>query len=105
MTHFPPWLTCLSSAFIYGYHQTMAFDQLNIKNAFLHSELQEEIYMEQSPKSVAQGESSLICKFSRSLYRLKQSLVSGLDALVLSSKSLVWFGISLIILFSIDICH
>ena len=36
--------------------------QLDIENVFLHGELQEEIYMEQPPDFIAQGEPSLVCK-------------------------------------------
>ena len=47
--------------------------QLDIKNAFLHDDLVEEVYMEQSPGFVALVESGLVCKQRRSLYGLKKS--------------------------------
>ena len=53
--------------------RSWSLDQLDIKNAFLHGDLVEEAYMEQSPRFVAQGESSLVCSLRCSLYGLKQS--------------------------------
>ncbi|RVW60738.1 Retrovirus-related Pol polyprotein from transposon TNT 1-94 [Vitis vinifera] len=46
--------------------------QLAIKNVFLHGDLVEEVYMEQSLGFVAQGEFGLVCRLRRSLYSLKQ---------------------------------
>ena len=46
---------------------------LDIKNAFMHGDLEEEVYIEKPPCFVTQGEqSSLVCRLRRSLYGLKQ---------------------------------
>ena len=47
--------------------------QFDIKNVFLHGDLQEEVYMEQSSRFVAQGEIGKVCRLQKSLYGLKQS--------------------------------
>ena len=47
--------------------------QLDIKNVFLHDDLQEEVYMEQPLGFVAQGEIRRVCRLRKSLYSLKQS--------------------------------
>ena len=46
---------------------------MDIKNAFLHGDLAEEVYLEQPLGFVAQGEFGLVCRLRLSLYGLKQS--------------------------------
>jgi hypothetical protein len=48
-------------------------EQLNVKTAFLHGELEEEIYMDQSEGFIVPDKENYVCKLKRSLYGLKQS--------------------------------
>ena len=45
--------------------------QLDVKTTFLHGDLTEEIYIEQSKDFVASGQEHLVCRLRKSLYGLK----------------------------------
>jgi hypothetical protein len=49
------------------------FYQMDVRNAFLNGNLEEEVYMEQPPGYGAQGESGKVCRLRRSLYGFQKS--------------------------------
>jgi len=45
--------------------------QMDVKTAFLNSELNEKIYMEQPKRFIVKGQEYKVCKLVKSLYNLK----------------------------------
>ena len=53
--------------------QDWEIEAMDVKLAYLHGVLEEEIYMEQPEGFIAQGDEDKVCKLMRSLYGLKQA--------------------------------
>uniref|UniRef100_A0A7N2LJ68 Retrovirus-related Pol polyprotein from transposon TNT 1-94 n=1 Tax=Quercus lobata TaxID=97700 RepID=A0A7N2LJ68_QUELO len=53
--------------------ENLHLEQLDVKTAFLHGDLEEDIYMIQPEGFIVQGQENLVCKLRKSLYGLKQT--------------------------------
>jgi Reverse transcriptase (RNA-dependent DNA polymerase) len=61
--------------------------QFDVKNAFLHRDLEEEIYMELPPGCDNSGSEEVVCKLKKALYGLKQSPRAWFGRFCLAMKS------------------
>ena len=66
-------LSSIRVLFSIALDQSWPLHQLDVSNAFLYGDLAEEVFMEQPPGYVAQGESSEVCLLKKAVYGLKQS--------------------------------
>lgn len=77
----------LSIAMARGWH----LRQLDVKNAFLHGVLQEEVYMHQPPGYVDSRYPGYVCRLDKAIYGLKQAPRSWYDVCVASLRLWVLF--------------
>ena len=66
-------LNNLRALLAYAIQKNLLIHQMDITTAFLHGHLKEEVYMEQPPGYVKEGQENLVCLLQRALYGLKQS--------------------------------
>jgi len=54
--------------------ENLHLEQLDVKTAFFHGDLEEDIYIIQPQGYIMPGKDQLVCKLKKSLYDLKQVL-------------------------------
>ena len=72
----------------FAVQKKMLIHQMDVVAAFLHGDLEEDIYMEQPEGYVIPGKEDMVCKLKKSLYGLKQSPRCWNQAFTESLKSL-----------------
>ena len=53
--------------------KNLHLEQMDVKIAFIHGDLDKEIYLQQPERFVVPGKEQMVCKLTRSLYGLKQA--------------------------------
>ena len=61
--------------------------QLDVKNVFLHGDLEKEVYMEMPPRFQGR-DTDTVCKLKKALYGFKQSLRAWFDKFSKAMKSM-----------------
>ena len=72
---FSPVVIMCSNRVILGLEASMnlEFEQLDVNTIFLHGDLDEEIFIEQSKGFKVKGKENMVCKLKKRLYGLKQA--------------------------------
>ena len=55
-------------------NMNLEIEQLDVKTAFFHGDLEEEIYMEQPKMFTIKGKKHSVCQLKKNLYGVKQAL-------------------------------
>jgi hypothetical protein len=72
-------MTTIRAIIVMAVAKGWSLHQMDVKNVFLHGDLQEEVYMEQSPGYMDQTRPNLVCRLKKTLYGLKQTLRAWSD--------------------------
>ena len=66
-------MSCIHVALGLVARLNLEVEQLDVKTAFLHGDLEEEIYMQQLRGFEVKGKENLVCKLKKTLYGLKKA--------------------------------
>ncbi|KAB2617626.1 hypothetical protein D8674_013495 [Pyrus ussuriensis x Pyrus communis] len=86
-TNVPP---SLSSSTVLPNESSLDIPEFDVKNAFLHGNLEEEVYMD-FPLGYSAGRSTGVCRLRKSLYGLKQSPLAWFDRFTQVMKKIGYY--------------
>ena len=83
-------------------HYDMEVEQMDVRTAFLHGELEENIFMQQPRGYEVKGKEDWVCKLKKSLYGLKQFPGSGTKSLIVLCLARSLKGATLIVVCTLE---